>query len=370
MDNGTIVLEILRNLSDDDVYDLIDVFENHNDDEECMKRFNKVVNKIQNVVNKLDSNFLTNFKDKHELAYFMYDMAMDYHSNDLTQEKIDEKLDFFRKNKISESTNKYIKIFREAIEKLEEAPINSISKDNYRIKNINQELAINKAIDRISNVFTETSTRLNDGSEWKFKPIELIGDDNSGGYWVTTELLGFVNFYNTLSDENKKSLENKLYKKLNLTINKIEDLVNNPNDGGDWTPEYAKQWINSLYESVKTNSTNKYVLAFRESCRKLEEKQNFSNSHWDEIPPEKHTEKQLNAINEFDNLVKQVQEGLITRKEFIQRADILYNDLPDFDWTRDSDAKLPNELFPNDNKVKNTNPSIQEILDGNYEINS
>jgi len=115
-------------------------------------------------------------------------------------------------------------------------------------------------------------------------------------------------------------------------------------------------------------STNKYVLAFREAVEKLEEKQDFSNSHWDEIPPEKHTEKQLNAINEFDNLVKQVQEGLITRKEFIQRADILYNDLPDFDWTRDSDAKLPNELFPNDSKVKNTNPSIQEILDGNYEI--
>lgn len=217
MDNGTIVLEILRNLSNDDVYTLIDVFENHNDDEECMKEFNKVVNKIQNTVNKLDSNFLTNFKDKRELAYFMYDMAMDYHSNDLTQEKIDKKLDFFRKNKMNESTNKY-------------------------------------------------------------------------------------------------------------------------------------------------------VLAFREAVEKLEEKQDFSNSHWDEIPPEKHTEKQLNAINEFDNLVKQVQEGLITRKEFIQRADILYNDLPDFDWTRDSDAKLPNELFPNDNKVKNTNPSIQEILDGNYEI--
>ena len=120
MDNGTIVLEILRNLSDDDIYTLIDVFENHNDDEECMKKFNDVVNKIQNAVNKLDSNFLTNFKNKETLAYFMYDVAMDYHSNDLTQEKINKDLDFFRKNKMSESTNKYVLAFREACEKLEE----------------------------------------------------------------------------------------------------------------------------------------------------------------------------------------------------------------------------------------------------------
>lgn len=122
MDNGTIVLEILRNLSDDDAYTLIDVFENHNDDEECIKEFNKVIDKIQNVVNKLDSNFLTNFKDKEELAYFTYYMVMDYHSNDLTQEKIDKSLDFFRKNKMSESTNKYIKAFRESCRKLEETP--------------------------------------------------------------------------------------------------------------------------------------------------------------------------------------------------------------------------------------------------------
>ena len=120
MDNGTIVLEILRNLSGDDIYTLIDVFENHNDDEECMKKFNDVINKIQNTVNKLDSNFLTNFKNKEMLAYFVYNVAMDYHSNDLTQEKINKHLDFFRKNKMSESTNKYVLAFRESCRKLEE----------------------------------------------------------------------------------------------------------------------------------------------------------------------------------------------------------------------------------------------------------
>jgi len=215
--------------------------------------------------------------------------------------------------------NKYVLAFREAVEKLEEAPINSTPKDDYRIKNINQELAINKAIDRISNVFKETSTRLNDGSEWKFKPIELIGDDNSGGYWVTTELLGFVNFYNTLSDENKKSLENKLYKKLNLTINKIEDLVNNPNDGGDWTPEHAKQWINSLYESVKTESTNKYVLAFKEAVEKLEEDYTTGNDNLDDLfyivedmrnnyPYYEYDDKLNNMILNINKSLKQINQ--------------------------------------------------------------
>lgn len=74
---------------------------------------------------------------------------------------------------------------------------------------------------------------------------------------------------------------------------------------------------------------NRYIRAFREACEKLEEKGDFRKWNWNDIPPESYTEKQSYAIKEFDNLLKQIQEGLITRKEFLQRADILYNDLPD-----------------------------------------
>ena len=93
---------------------------------------------------------------------------------------------------------------------------------------------------------------------------------------------------------------------------------------------------------------SKYIEAFRESCRKLEEKQNFSNMYWNDIPPEKFTDKEQNAISEFDELLGQLNDGLITKKEFLIKCESMHliDRLPEFDWTRNSDAKLPNELFP------------------------
>lgn len=102
---------------------------------------------------------------------------------------------------------------------------------------------------------------------------------------------------------------------------------------------------------------NKYIQAFREAVEKLEEKQNFSNWYWNDIPPEKFTDKELEAKSQFDRHIEDFQNGLITRKELAYKLYELIDALPDSDWTRDSDAKLPDELFP-----KNTiNPSIGEI---------
>lgn len=91
---------------------------------------------------------------------------------------------------------------------------------------------------------------------------------------------------------------------------------------------------------------NKYIQAFRESCKKLEEKQNFSNWYWNDIPPEKFTDRELEAKSQFDRHIEDFQNGLITRKELAYKLYELIDALPDSDWTRDSDAKLPDELFP------------------------
>ena len=97
---------------------------------------------------------------------------------------------------------------------------------------------------------------------------------------------------------------------------------------------------------------NKYIKAFREACEKLDE-QDFSHIDWENIPPESFNDSEIKAQEEFDRALKQLQNGLITRKEFIAKVSHLYNSLPDFDWTRDKNAKLPNTLFPEAyNKLK------------------
>lgn len=150
------------------------------------------------------------------------------------------------------------------------------------MNNINQKIAINNAIDRIYGLFKKEYRTLEDGSEIELCELDNLGDDNSGGYCATRDLLYLIDFYNTLDDEGKKNLENKLIKEINYTFDEIKELAYSGNDGGYYTPENSEQWIDSLYESTKIKSinkciqennimNNKYIKAFNEAVSKLDE---------------------------------------------------------------------------------------------------
>jgi hypothetical protein len=158
-------------------------------------------------------------------------------------------------------------------------------------------------------------------------------------------------------------------------------------------------------------STNKYVLAFRESCKKLEEDDgnpslmqamdydmdNYDLIHDEELSNEfrkitlrlnnlkneifslanKYNNLKLKKLGEklenvFEEILKERDKGYDFEGNNEFRSKHEYLDGTEYHDEQNADHQYPPfnafEEYPNDNKVKNTNPSIQEILDGNYEI--
>lgn len=50
--------------------------------------------------------------------------------------------------------------------------------------------------------------------------------------------------------------------------------------------------------------------------------------------PTEYTPEQQEAINKFNEHLDQLNNGLITRKEFIDKVVVLYDALPDWDWLK------------------------------------
>ena len=89
---------------------------------------------------------------------------------------------------------------------------------------------------------------------------------------------------------------------------------------------------------------NKYIEEFKEAVNKLTEGEDYS---WldddDELPPTEYTNDQKEAIRIFDNYLQQLDNGLITRKDFASIASQLWQALPKFDYLRSPDGKLPHK---------------------------
>ena len=89
--------------------------------------------------------------------------------------------------------------------------------------------------------------------------------------------------------------------------------------------------------------SNKYKEDFIKKVNKLlSEGEDYS---WmddnDELPQTEYTPEQEKAIDMFDEYLQKLNEGLISRKNFAQIASELYNNLPEYDYLRNKDAKLP-----------------------------
>ena len=93
---------------------------------------------------------------------------------------------------------------------------------------------------------------------------------------------------------------------------------------------------------------NKYVKTFKEAIKQLnlKEREDYSKWDWKAIPPVKFTDDQIAAQKEFDDNVKHFESGLLSRKDLIVKLIRLMDRLPDHDYTRKPDAKLPDTLFP------------------------
>lgn len=91
---------------------------------------------------------------------------------------------------------------------------------------------------------------------------------------------------------------------------------------------------------------NDYKNLFKNNVNKLlTEGEDYS---WmdddDELPPTEWTEEEKEAMNIFDAQLERLKEGLLTRKDFIAIVSKLYNHLPNFDYLRSKDAKLPKKF--------------------------
>lgn len=91
---------------------------------------------------------------------------------------------------------------------------------------------------------------------------------------------------------------------------------------------------------------NDYKSIFKNNVNKLlTEGEDYS---WmdddDELPPLEWTKEEKEAMNTFDAQLERLKEGLITRKDFITIVSKLYNHLPNFDYLRNKDAKLPKKF--------------------------
>lgn len=128
--------------------------------------------------------------------------------------------------------NKYVKMFREAVQKMTE-------EDHA----INTKTAINKAINMMVDAMNFIKAEPNFDSRY---PLAYAEEDNSNGYDISAVCIAIMYFYNRLSEKDKTLFDQLLNEKCGIFIRDIENVVIHRSD-----PEFFKIYSPKIDELKK-----------------------------------------------------------------------------------------------------------------------